>query len=135
MRKILYRAKSVEKDNLGEWVYGDLIHHNEEAFYILPQNREYSELYKHGILVDKNTIGQFIGIYDVSRKEIYEGDVIQFLMGTYTVKWSLSNLSFRMEQWINEEEGVKEIVSFMLTPHHEHKLTIVGNIHDDLEKK
>jgi len=76
MRKILYRAKSLEKDNLGEWVYGDLVHHNEEAFYILPQNREYSELYTHGILVDENTIGQFIGIYDVNRKEVYEGDII-----------------------------------------------------------
>ena len=76
MRKILYRAKSLEKDNLGEWVYGDLIHHNEEAFYILHQNREYSELYKHGILIDENTIGQFIGIYDSNRKEIYEGDIL-----------------------------------------------------------
>ena len=80
MRKILYRAKSLEKDNLGEWVYGDLIHHNEEAFYILPQNREYSELYKHGILIDENTIGQFIGIYDVNRKEVYEGDIITILI-------------------------------------------------------
>ena len=81
MRKILYRAKSLEKDNLGEWVYGDLVHHNEEAFYILPQNREYSELYTHGILVDENTIGQFIGIYDVNRKEVYEGDIITFFDG------------------------------------------------------
>ena len=83
-------------------------------------------------MVDKNNIGQFIGIHDSNRKEIYEGDIITFLMGTYTVKWSLSNLSFRMEQWINEEEGVKEIVSFMLTPHHEHKITIVGNIYEKL---
>lgn len=35
MRKILFRAKSFEKDNLGKWIYGDLTSHHEHKITIV----------------------------------------------------------------------------------------------------
>lgn len=132
MRKILFRAKSLEKDNLGEWIYGDLNHTSEFETYIVPQYREYGEIYNDGIMIDEKTVGQFVGLHDKNRKEIYEGDIIKMLRGIYKVVWSISDVSFRLERWITKEDGVKE-VSFFITPYHESYVEVIGNIIDNPE--
>lgn len=132
MRKILYRAKSLEKDNLGEWVYGDLNHTSEFETYIVPQYREYGEIYNDGILIDEKTVGQFIGLHDINRKEIYEGDVVKIFNGIYKVVWDVTMVSFRLERWINKSNDFRELSTF-LTPYHESHVEIIGNIIDNPE--
>ena len=73
--------------------------------------------------VDRDTLGQFIGLYDKNNKEIYEGDVI---------KDSDSRTAY--VKWLNQECGF-----FLVYKHYDSRITslivpyleVIGNIHDN----
>ena len=66
MRKIKFRGFSVQQDR---FVYGDLITKGKNVF-ITDENGSH-------IIKDKNTVGEFSGLYDVNGSEIYEGDKVK----------------------------------------------------------
>lgn len=71
-RIIKFRALP-EKSSEKGWVYGG-ISREEDGSYIYQQTPEIARF-----RVNKDTIGQFSGIYSVDTKaEVYEGDVIAF---------------------------------------------------------
>lgn len=109
MREIKFRGKRVDN---GEWVYGDLIQSFcDDKAYIDPNNCFDIKhiLVNPPIEVDKETVGQFIGVLDKNGKKMYEDDVMQIINGKCKVDMHYSTL-YHIEH---------------------HKIEVIGNIHDN----
>jgi len=63
------------------FVYGDLIQTPENktriiGFKLGVTEEEYQSYVDYNVLVDENTIGQYIGSLDINKEEIFEGDIL-----------------------------------------------------------
>ena len=122
MRIIKFRGKSIDGK---EWLYGDLVSSaDKKRFAILVNDKEsYDECE-----IIPETIGQFSGLYDCNKKEIYEGDILKWSNGRmYVVKFWRGMFYASVEECNDGFLG-----GFPL-----HALTeyceIVGNIYDNTE--
>jgi len=69
MREILFRGKDLQT---GEWRYGSLVS-SEGRTPVIHEPVKYGHNLHY---VDKNTVGQFTGVFDKTKKRIFEGDII-----------------------------------------------------------
>lgn len=128
MRKIKFRAKSLEGHNIGEWVFGDL--HIRSAFPHI--HTEVGTRCK----IDTNTIGQFTVLLDGNGQEIFEGDimripetefnieiigVVEFYRGSYVVRSFFSGTHSCLAWAVRERQSG------------ERRGVVIGNIHDNPE--
>ena len=127
MRTIKFRGKSIDDK---EWLYGDLVSSaDKKRFAILVNNKEsYDECE-----VASETIGQFSGLYDCNKKEIYEGDIVE---------WEKDGLMYVVRFWCgmffaSVQECNEGILGgfplHALTEYEYRKCKIVGNIYDNPE--
>lgn len=126
MRKIKFRGKSIDSK---EWLYGDLLSSaDKKRFAILVNDKEsYDECE-----VEPETVGQFSGLYDCNKKEIYEGDILKWITGKmYAVKFWRGMFYASVEECNDGILGGFPLHAF--TEFEEGKCEIVGNIFDNPE--
>lgn len=126
---IIFRAKSLETN---DWIYGFYLEDEAER----PAIQLYRSWNVHRI--DKNTLGQFIKLYDEDETRIFEGDIVRCTsssgdseiyyiefdstLGSYVFKKSLYRLElYTLWDLLQYElgEGIR--------------MSILGNIYDDKE--
>ena len=127
-REIKFRAKIVmDVEPLamkkGHWVEGyyyEDLHQGEWCSWI----KECDDIIHYK--VDKNTLGQFTGMFDYSKKEIWEGDIVNVSCLNYTgltvIKFIDGAFCMVGENWIESLNGFET-----------DSLDIIGNIHDNPE--
>lgn len=128
-RVIKFRGKCVIS---GDWVYGDLIHgvgHKSGNMYILP-NKINLAYVKHcdpldGVKVIPETIGQFSGLIDKNKIEIFEDDIIQYTQHHFNT--SMTKIKTKVVKWKYDKWSIYE------TTAGETNIEVIGNTIDTPE--
>lgn len=125
MREIEFKGKNLES---GEWAYGDLLQNSDGVrFAIVPKNNGYSIF--DDLLVDEDTIGQYIDIKDKNGRKIFEGDVCRH-------SDSVNYPRQLVVEWIDEFACFAFVDKEDFNKNHyfgkgdRNSIEVVGNIHD-----
>lgn len=121
-REILFRGKRVDN---GEWVEGYYCPTPFSRFPCKPSIYAVATINDHwrGIEVIFETVGQFTGLTDKNDAKIFEGDILKFRSGIYSVEWDNEHSKFLQR----DGQFSRELHIWIA------KSEIVGNIHDNPE--
>lgn len=142
-REILFRGKVTDNSGceiieVGEFIYGDLIHYaNGETF--IRQQETGMEL-----PVNPNTVGQYTGLKDINDAKIFEGDiintcndrgVIEFDCGVFGINWDYGRCDNRTTMFgtFGQRHNLRRMDDEIID-----RIERIGNIYDNpglLKKK
>lgn len=83
MKEVTFRGKN---KNTGQWAYGDLIHKSGKdyiGYWIKDDDSPGGDGYIECEVVSE-TIGQFIGEYDINANRVFKGDIVKVKSIKYT---------------------------------------------------
>mgnify|MGYP000988663464 CR=1 FL=1 len=124
MREIKFRGKWLDN---GEWLFGDIAHHDDRVSYIGQHPIDGAILIYP---LDPETVGQYTGLTDKNGKEIYEGDILLATLKFFDIvnekcKVIFHNGSFGVQYGFSVDY-FKSISTW-------DEVTVIGNIHDNPE--
>lgn len=127
MREILFRGKRTDN---GEWVEGYLT--RAQGMYTI-QYEDQEGFYCEDRVITE-TVGQFIGLTDKNGKKIFEGDIVQKILGfkyitnnRYAVQWEDYSCGF--EPFSDSKENCGHCGG----GEDPARMEVIGNIHDNPE--
>lgn len=112
-------------------------------FIELIAQKTISPIQINGIGIKEETVGQFTGLFDKNGKEIYEGDIVEWLFLSYGcygeqenylkgyIEWHQGGLIFNVTENDFEDAGFYAISD--LHTDTESDVKILGNIYDNPE--
>lgn len=115
-REILFRGKRVDSSEWFEGSYWLSRSAVRETTYI-------TDGYGNLFCVIPETVGQFTGLTDKNGVKIFEGDILKFRSGIYSVEWDNEHSKF-----LQRDGQFSRELHFWIA-----KSEIVGNIHDNPE--
>lgn len=108
MREIKFRAKLVDN---GKWINWNI-----------PRQVEFNE-------IDPKTLGQYTGLKDNNGKEIYEGDIIEFISyWNNSEKYRKMYQNIRIVTWDAEKSKFNNVI-----PDSDYYSEVIGNIYENPE--
>ena len=141
MRKIKYRGFYLEEDGTeqitinnkkfkGFWVYGFYVCLNGTEHRIYDEHAEmrFGNYFTNWLDVLPETVGKYIEIEDVNEKEMYEGDIINFVTTAYTFKNCRIEYSTDYARYVAVDKLEKPFPMDKTF-----KYTVVGNIFENQE--
>ena len=124
MREIEFRGKDSENN----WLYGSLNRFTNDDDYI--QYEDGDDMV--GSAVDKETVGQYIGLQDKNDKKIFEGDIIKTYHGLGKVVFSKKFALFGYIMLDRENKETEYDYRFTDIAMEE-GIEVIGNIYDNPE--
>lgn len=131
MREIKFRGRTPD----GKWVYGDLIHSGTDTIGILESDAPCLECITDVI---PESVGQFTGLHDRNNKEIYEGDVVKWILTIPVVGVNGGYEEYDFEEigeikWDAGALYLGDYCAVGFAYESEDYAEIIGNIHDNPE--
>lgn len=126
-RIIKFRGFTIDL-NYNVWNYGFLV-----GDYIVEMVLEKSGLHLMN-KVDMKSIGQFIGLYDINNKEVYEGDIVElgfmdtkYYSNIYKVVYSEKFAGFFLTGLYSDEESRSSLLDISEYIIKKYKIEVTGN--------
>lgn len=133
MREIIFRGKYAsngkytggEYPNNGDWIYGDLVHFEEDAPSI---NADSGHGWYGNYRVYPDTVGEYTGLTDKNGVRIFEGDIVNYNGTVHEVVFESRFYNARFGIVMGEDETWSFGMS--VPPN---MMEVIGNVHDNPE--